>query len=136
MDSRPRFGLRAPVMLLLATLVGCAATPADEEDATTSASALEETWRRATPTVFEIEGPIDTRFTRPEDWSRLEVADPLDPSGGWRRANTVASPRINERPAAGSTIRDQLDHGLGGGACRLRVNPFREEVGFRCKWRF
>jgi len=120
---------------LLVAIVGCSAEPMEDE-ASTSEAALEEQWSLSTPTVFAIEKPMDLTFTGPEDWSDLEVQDPLDPNHAWRPAGTVARPDVTDRPRLGSSIRDQLGHGLGSGPCRPRLNPFKREIGFMCKWTF
>ena len=122
------------VGVVLGLTAGCS-QPVDEESATSDA-ALEQQWSLSTPTIFEIEAPIDMTFTRPEDWSDLEVQDPLDPNHAWRPATTVVRPAITERQGVGSSIRDQLGNGFGSGTCRPRLNPFRREIGFKCKWTF
>lgn len=122
-------------MLMAATVaVGCAAPSADEEESVAGdQAALEQAWSLSTPTVFAIEGPIDTSF---DDWSDLEVQDPLDPNHGWRPASTVSRPAVTETPSGGSSVVRQLQHGLGSGPCRPRLNPFKREIGFMCKWTF
>lgn len=137
MSTLASFLLRASGVFLLASIVGCAArSDAGEEESETSTAALEEAWSLSNPTVYEVERPLDLSFTMPDDWSSLEVADPLDPSGRWRPANAITAPRVIDRPSGGSGIKDKLDHGFGSGPCRLKLNPFKKEIGFRCKWTF
>ena len=128
--------LPGALVFVIGLAVGCAQPVDDEAAATSSSAALEERWSLATPTIFEIEGPLDLTFNRPEDWSDLEVIDPLDPHSTWKRASTVAAPTVRERSGVGSTIKDQLGNGFGSGACRPRLNPFKKEIGFKCKWTF
>ncbi len=118
--------------MLVVSLLGCAAQ-SDPEAAASSASALEERWSGSTPMIFAIERPFDMSF---DDWSDLEVNDPLHPEGAWRPARTVERPEVSARPSEGSSLVRELQHGFGSGPCRPRINPFERSVGFMCKWTF
>ena len=123
--------LPALVTMIAALAAGCSQPTVDEEGVTSDEAALEQQWSLSTPTVFAIEKPIDMSF---DDWSNLEVEDPLDHA--WRPARTSVQPAVTDRPSSGSSVIRELQHGFGSGPCRPRLNPFKREIGFMCKWTF
>lgn len=124
--------IRVASACLVLTLAGCASSAEDPEDG--AAEAAEAVSGTSGPTVVEIEKPLDldlghTTFNLEEDWSRgrVEVLQSFGPDDSrWVPANKTRAPNIT------STIKD----GFGSGPCRLKVNPFKKEVGFRCRWQF
>ena len=130
----------SPLLFMAVSVVslGCSHQPVDEdEELSTESAPLEEARLSSStsgrPTVFAIEGPIHPDFNFDYDWSQSEVDvldDGLGSRDGWSPANKV------DQPAFASGIRDKVEGGIGSGPCRLRVQPFKREIGIRCKWTF